>query len=377
MALHVRGTALPAGQPAEFWISAGRLTAVPVPGAQTVIDGGWLLPGLADAHSHPGRGGLGTPLDEAKLRADLRLQAQAGVAVVRAAGSPDRPLPPDLRWQHGTQPPGEPGLRRQPGLPLTLDAGVPVGVTGQFPADAGRVVSPDEFPAAAVENCRAAGGGWCKLYADWIVDEVTVADPPLTPSAAVAEAVRRVHEIGGRVAVHATHPDACRAVVEAGADSLEHGMWLDASLLPRMAAQGTALAPTITVWARQLDAIMAEPEGPTRRFFLDGLERLPWLAAQAHAAGVTVLAGTDSEPHGRIAEEIRRLAGQLPAGVALGAGSWAAREFFGLPATLADMARSDGALADVVAYPADPRDDLAVLDHPSVVIIGGDVLSPG
>lgn len=362
MALHVRGIALPAGEPAEFWISGGRLSSVPVPGAQTVIDGGWLLPGLADAHSHPGRGGLGTPLDEEKLGADLRRQAQAGVAVIRAAGSPDRPLPE---------------LQPQPGLPLVLDTGVPVGVTGQFPADAGRVVPPDEFPEAAVENCRAAGGGWCKLYADWIVDEATVADPALTPRAALAEAVRRVHEIGGRVAVHATHADACRAVVDAGADSLEHGMWLDAGLLPQMAAQGTALTPTITVWARQLDAIMAEPEGPTRRFFLDGLERLPWLAAQAHAAGVTVLAGTDSEPHGRIAEEIRRLARQLPAHVALGAGSWAAREFLGLPPTLADTARSEGAPADVVAYPADPRDDLAILDHPGVVVIGGHLIVGG
>ena len=182
--------------------------------------------------------------------------------------------------------------------------------------------------------------------------------------------MRRVHEAGGRVAVHATHPDACRAAVEAGADSLEHGMWLDASLLPRMAAQGTALTPTITVWAGQLDAILAEPEGPTRRFFADGLERLPWLAAQAHAAGVTVLAGTDSEPHGRIADEIRRLAAGLPADVALGAGSWAVREFLRLPGTLAD-----GAPADVVAFPADPRQDLAILDHPSAVMVGGHLVS--
>lgn len=358
MALHIRGTALPGGEPAEFWISGGRLSSVPVPGAQTVTDGAWLLPGLADAHSHPGRGGLGTPLDEAKLLADLAQQAQAGVAVIRAAGSPDRALPP--------------ALCRQPGLPLILDTGVPVGVTGQFPDDAGLIAAPAEFAAAAVENCRAAGGGWCKLYADWIVDEATVADPPLTPPAVLAEAVRRVHEIGGRVAVHATHPDACQAVVAAGADSLEHGMWLDAGLLPQMADQGMALTPTITVWARQIDAIMAEPEGPTRRFFLDGLERLPWLAAQAHAAGVTVLAGTDCEPHGRVAEEIRRLAQQLQPDVALGAGSWAAREFLGLPAALAD-----GAPADVVAYPADPREDLAILDHPSAVIIGGRLLAGG
>jgi imidazolonepropionase-like amidohydrolase len=160
-------------------------------------------------------------------------------------------------------------------------------------------------------------------------------------------------------------------VVEAGADSLEHGLWLDPALLPRMAAQGTALSPTITVWRRQIDGIESAPE-PLRGWFLDGLGRLPWLAAQAQAAGVTVLAGTDSEPPGRISDEIRALAEGLPAGLALAAGSWGARAFFGLPAGL-----TAGAPADIVAYPRDPREDLSVLDQPSHVIIGGQVVQAG
>ena len=362
MTLHVRGTALPDGQDIECWIDGDRLSFAPLPGAVTVIDGGFLLPGLADAHSHPGRGGLGAPLDEAKLEADARAHADAGVALVRVAGSPDRPLPGGLQ--------GLPGPRGRPDLPRILDAGVPLGVPGQFPAAGGRIVTAGELPGAAVDHCRAAGGGWCKIYADWVVDEATLAEPVLTPAAALAEAVRRVHAIGGRVAVHATHASACRAVVEAGADSLEHGLWLDPGLLPRMAAQNTALVPTITAWTRQLDAIMAEPE-PVRSWFLDGLHRLPWLAGQAHSAGVTVLAGTDSEPHGRIADEIRGLAGGLSPDAALGAGSWTARAFFGLPATLAD-----GGPADIVAYPADPRQDLTVLDHPSQVILRGSLRGP-
>jgi imidazolonepropionase-like amidohydrolase len=353
--MHVRGVALPSGEPFEGWIDGGRLSLAPVPGAQTVVDGGFLLPGLADAHSHPGRGGLGAPLDEGKLAADLRAHAAAGVTVVRAAGSPDRPLPAGLR------PPA-------PGLPQVIDAGVPLGVPGQFPAGAGTLVAPQDLPEAAVAHCRAAGGGWCKIYADWIVDSGTLADPPLTPPGALAAAVRAVHAGGGRVAVHALHPDACRAVVEAGADSLEHGLWLDPGLLPRMAAQGTALTPTITVWARQLDAIEAEP-GPAGKWFLDGLHRLPWLAAQARAAGVTVLAGTDSEPHGRVTDEIRRLARALPAAAALAAASWSARAFLGLPPAL-----SHGGRADLVAYPRDPREDLAVLDEPARVIVAGELL---
>jgi imidazolonepropionase-like amidohydrolase len=360
MALHIRGIELPGGEVIECWIDSGRLSFEPLPGAETVVDGGFLLPGLVDAHSHPGRGELGAPLDTVKLEADARAHAQAGVALVRVAGSPDRPLPAGMA--------GSSGPREEQGLPRLLDAGVPLGVPGQFPPTAGRIVAAADLPEAAVENCQAAGGTWCKIYADWIVDEETFANPPLTPGDALAEAVRRVHAIGGRVAVHATHASACRAAVEAKVDSLEHGMWLDPSLLPQIAAQNTALTPTITVWKRQLDGIMSAPE-PARSWFLDGLRRLPSLAAQAHAAGVTVLAGTDSEPHGRVAEEIRSLAEGLPADAAVGAGSWTAREFFGLPARL-----TEGAPADLVAYRSDPREDLTVLDHPSRVILNGRVL---
>ncbi|MBV9094321.1 MAG: amidohydrolase family protein [Streptosporangiaceae bacterium] len=347
--MRIRGIALPAGEPVECWTDGGRLTFTRQPGADTVIDGGFLLPGLVDAHSHPGRPpGLGDPLDEAKLRADARAHAEAGVALLRALGSPDRPLP--ARFRAGT--------------PRILDAGIPLGVPGQFPPGAGRVVPAADLPAAAVQNCRDAGGTWCKLYADWIFDADALARPSLAPPETLAEAVRQVHAAGGRVAVHATHPDACRAVVQAGADSLEHGLWLDAGLLPQMARQGTALTPTITVWARQLGAIEAEPE-PVRSWFLDGLRRLPHLTAQAHDAGVTVLAGTDSEPHGRIADEIRSLARGVPADVALGAGSWTARAYFGLPGL------AEGAPADIVGYAEDPRQNLAVLDHPSRIVIGG------
>ncbi len=81
-----------------------------------------------------------------------------------------------------------------------------------------------------------------KLRGDWIVDEETVAEPRLLPAGVLAAAVRRVHEAGGRVAIHAMHEVACRRAVEAGVDSLEHGLWLARDLLPRMAAQGTRTA---------------------------------------------------------------------------------------------------------------------------------------
>jgi imidazolonepropionase-like amidohydrolase len=90
------------------------------------------------------------------------------------------------------------------------------------------------------------------------------------------------------------------------------------------------------------------------------------LAAAAVEAGVTVLAGTDSRPHGGIVGEIRAL---VAAGVspheAIAAASWMARSFLGLPGLV------PGAPADAVVYDADPRDDLGQLDKPRAVIVRG------
>jgi imidazolonepropionase-like amidohydrolase len=71
-------------------------------------------------------------------------------------------------------------------------------------------------------------------------------------------------------------------------------------------------------------------------------------------------------PHGMVRHEIERLASAgLPAEVALGAGSWTARAFLGLPGI------EEGAPADLVAFREDPREDLAALADPALTILDG------
>jgi imidazolonepropionase-like amidohydrolase len=85
-----------------------------------------------------------------------------------------------------------------------------------------------------------------------------------------------------------------------------------------------------------------------------------------------VLAGTDSWPHGRIADEIRVLAeaGMSPHD-ALGAASWSARAYLGLAGLV------PGAPADVVVYDEDPRADLDQLTHPRAVVLRGVLMRTG
>lgn len=349
MELYFRGVSLPGREPVELWTDHGRISRRPVAGARAIAGTGFVLPGLVDAHSHPGAPEPGKPLDEAVLRADLMAHRDAGVTAVRVLGAPDR-LP---GWA------GE-----DPSLPLVISAGPWLSTPGLFFPGWGREVAEAELPDAAAEEA-AAGDGWVKLRGDWIVDEGTVAEPRLLPADVLAAAVRRAHEAGGRVAIHAMHEVTCRRAVEAGVDSLEHGLWLDHDLLPRMAAQGTALVPTYTPWAGQMEEIRSL-QPPAREWFLDGYARLGPLTVAAHAAGVAVLAGTDFRPHGTIAAEVRHLAaGGLPPETALGAACWTAREFLGLPGF------DEGAPADFVVYDRDPVADLHVLDRPAHVVLGG------
>ncbi len=97
----------------------------------------------------------------------------------------------------------------------------------------------------------------------------------------------------------------------------------------------------------------------------------PEMVGRAAEAGVLVLAGSDAGmgPHGMIREEIWYLAeAGLPSEAALAAGSWEARRFLGLPGL------EEGAPADLVAYPDDPRRDLGVLARPSLRILDGRLL---
>ncbi len=83
----------------------------------------------------------------------------------------------------------------------------------------------------------------------------------------------------------------------------------------------------------------------------------------AHEAGVTILAGTDNFPCGTVSSEIEWLVRAGPPSAAtLGAASWSARSYLGLPGLV------DGAPADLVAYDTDPALDASALAHPSRTI---------
>lgn len=346
--LKVRGIGLPEREEVVLQIDGDQLRTVSVGrGDEFVIDGGWMLPGLVDVHTHPGTEKPGDEFDQALFRKHMIEHRNAGVLAARSPGSADR----------------VPGRGHDDvDLPRLVTGGRWLATPGKFFEGFGRDIAEADLAAAAVEEARASSG-WCKIIGDWLPGT-----PPV-PLKVLTTAVNAVHSIGGRVAVHCQTAEGCTNAVLAGVDSLEHGMHLDHALLPRMAEQGTALVPTFTAFAKTVEQLgRGEPEH-IREWLQSGWDGLAETARAAHEAGVTVLAGTDSKPCGDIVGEINWLirAG-LPPAVAVGAGSWTARSWLGLPGL------TNGGWADIVAYDTDPTENPDVLSQPSRIVLRGRII---
>ena len=355
MVLRIHGVTLPDEVERDIFVERASIRVEPSTRADTVVERGWLLPGLVDMHTHPGAEQPGDRFDEDVFRRHVRSHRDAGVLTLRSPGLASR-LPDDLR---------------EPASPRLITAGRWLAAPGGFFEGWGREVAVDRLADAAEEEALAADG-WCKVIADWVGPEGGRRTYASTvPPHVLRDIVRRVHGVRARVAVHTQHEEGAEAAVLAGADSIEHGMHLPLRLLDRMAEGGIALVPTLHTFSGIPAHVAANPHpDDVSRFMLRGWERHPGLVRAAWEAGVTVLAGTDDTPHGNVAAEVAELidAG-LPAAAALGAASWSAREFLGLPGF------QDGARADIVAYDVDPRTNVAALRHPSRILVAGRVVA--
>jgi imidazolonepropionase-like amidohydrolase len=343
----------------DLWLTADRISLTPVPGAVTVHEGGFVLPGLVDAHCHIGMQPSGAVDGLAEVRSLALTDREAGVLAIRDAGSP---------FPYG------PALDDDPELPRLVRAGRHIAAPKRYMRDIGVEVTASEL-IAEVRRQAAAGSGWVKLVGDWI--DRSVGDlAPSWDAPVMAAAVDAAHAAGARVAVHVFAEESVAALVRAGVDSVEHGTGLSDADISAMASAGTALVPTllnVATFGRIAD--QARSKFPAYADHMLALrDRLPGVVRSAHEAGVPVYVGTDAGgtiAHGLAAEEMLLLAeAGLPAADVLRAGSWGAREWLGLPGLV------EGGLADLVVYDEDPRTDLRVLLDPKLIVLRGRVVSP-
>lgn len=355
--LHARGVLLPDEAQRDVWLVDGAVTFERYAGAaETIADGGYLVPGFVDAHCHVGLSPVGHVPDEAGQAEQARLDRDAGALLLRDAGSPV----------------DNTSVQRRDDLPRLIRAGRHIARPHRYIRGLGVEVEPDRL-TAEVEIQAKRGDGWVKLAADWI--DRSVGDlAPVWPDDVLADAIGRAHELGVRVAAHVFGEDALPALIAAGLDSIEHGTGLTGDLLDEVVRRGIVVVPTLInidnfpgiadsgeakypVYAAHMRALHATSRGRIRA---------------AWEAGVPIYPGTDaggSMLHGLVRDEIHALVDAgIPQPDVIAQASWRAREWLGLPGLV------EGAPADFVVYDADPRADLATLADPRRIVLRGQVV---
>jgi imidazolonepropionase-like amidohydrolase len=354
-ALHLHGVVLPDDEPRDLWVVNGRVRTAPVGNARTVFDGGYLVPGLVDAHCHIGIGPKG-PVDLAEAAHQAETDRDTGALLIRDCGSPIDTRP----------------LQERLDLPRIIRTGRHLARPKRYIPHLGiEIENPADLPAAVAAQA-AEGDGWVKLIGDWI-DRTTGDLAPLWPDDVLVTAIDTAHKAGARVTAHVFSEDALPALINAGIDCIEHGTGLTPDTIEEMARRGTALVPTLINIENFPGIADAASKYPVYAKHMRALHAgVHETVSAAVEAGVPIYAGTDAGggiTHGQLAEEIIALTGVgLDPMAAIGAASWQARQWLGWPSL------TEGAPADLVGYTTDPRHDLTVLRQPARILLRGRVI---
>ena len=371
-------------QSATVVIEDGRIAAVggdqrSSAGDTTVdVTGMTVLPGLIDAHFHltmhqawgpmSAQVGLTDPyLVIRGVRAALRA-LRDGITTVRELGA-----------NHGTNMIVKKAIDAGaiPG-PRVFAAGAPIGVPGGHAwMVTPQATGPIEFARAARIQIRD-GASWVKLFASeeglfgGPDDDPSTCSRPDVSLAELAAAVEAAHSMRTPVAVHANHHDAIERSLDAGVDSIEHGIFLRDDQAARMAETGTALIPTLNIY-RQI----AEPRWGRGAVHGELAARMRdshmHAAAAAIAAGVRVCVGSDSM--GDIVDDLLLLTecgmSNADAVAAITRGN---AELLGIAGEVGTVA--PGFVADLAIVEGDPVADLDRLRQIRYVVQAGEIAAP-
>jgi imidazolonepropionase-like amidohydrolase len=239
---------------------------------------------------------------------------------------------------------------------------------------------PDELVKAARLQI-SAGARWIKILISGGIatDGGEIAEALMTPEE-IRAVVDASHRFGVPVAAHSGSPAATRVAVQAGVDSIEHGYALDRAVLREMREAGTWFVPTIVVsqsaTTPYFERIGSPPWYMLRR---ESVGRQHWEALRiAIEEGVNIALGTDGLPYESaddttwMAREIEYYveAGMTPL-AALQSATLNTARMLGTEETLGSL--EAGKLADILALPVNPLEDIRALRSVDFVMKGGEV----
>lgn len=340
-------------------------------------EGRTLLPGLIDSHAHVIGLGPGDPDPDADVRRVARDTIHAirgladvvrsGVTALRDCGHPHHSI-------FAVRDAADDGLLTAPRLRLAGRAITASGGHGSFLS----------VQADGVDAVRRAARVEAKAGADWI--KVMVTGGTATPGEEVTDVqltleevgaiVDEAHRRGRRVCAHVSNLAGTRLALQAGVDSLEHGIALDEAAVTRMREAGTWLVPSLLCTKTEGEA---GPESGIPEFVRRkgaAIYRQQMASFQrALGAGVRIAAGTDAAvpylPLGgpTLAAELSLMVdlGMSPA-AAIASATSAAAEMLGLEG-LGSI--EPGTKADLIVVDGDPLVDLTTLGRPWLVVSRG------
>jgi imidazolonepropionase-like amidohydrolase len=375
--------------------SAGSTVQGPV-GAE-VIDLGdaTLSPGFIDAHTHLSFmyhtdyrddivDSVRKPISEQALFAaeNLKKTLLAGVTTVRDVGSSDF-VDVGLRNAAGA------GIIPGPRMLVSVHSisstgghcdaqnGMRAGIFGyESGPEHGVINGPDEGRKAVRYNIKY-GADVIKICATGGVLSLT--DPPDVAQLTQEELnaiVDEAHTLRKKTAAHAHGAEGAKRAIRAGIDSIEHGAFLDDEALDLMKARGTYFVPTLMALEGSKE-ILAKGGFPpfVAEKVKAALESANTVVRKAINKGVKIGLGTDAAvyPHGRNTEEFHLLTalGLSPLD-ALRAGTSMDAELLGVQDRLGVLA--PGKLADIVAFPGDPRQDIRQVEKVFFVMKDGQIM---
>ena len=370
-------------------VDGDRITSVgsgdrAVPAGATVVDlrAYTAIPGLIDAHTHmtyywdpdSGTKPLNQPRRQPAMTVELSAAnalktLQTGVTTVRdlgASGGTDYMLRDQIAV----------GFRVAADGTKTPVLGPRMFVAGQG-ISAGRDGAPaiDAIPGLVDQRVKA-GSDWIKVYGSRGSFQSVDTTQTLTYEQMKA-IVDAGHAAGKPVAIHSYGASGVKDAVRAGADSVEHGIEIDAETFAMMKKQGTVWVPTVD----------------HNRYYVDSREQYGWAPdvvpalqeyiqknfesmRDAFKAGVPMALGSDAvySGFGQNTGELRWFvkAGMTP--------EQALQTATTIPAKMLGHAKDLGAIgagfyADIVAVEGDPLKDIEVaIRNVRVVIKGGVVV---
>ena len=242
---------------------------------------------------------------------------------------------------------------------------------------------PDEIRKAVREQLRA-GADWIKTCTTGAVTTQEHSRPDLLEwsDEEIATLVDEAHRLGARVAVHAHANAGIKLALDANADTIEHGTYLDEEMARRMAERGMYLVPTHFV-LHQLVQHGAEFGTPAwvlaKAREVMTARQSSFEAALRHGVPIamgTDIGGQDLLPHGRNAEELALLvAGGMSTSDAIVAATLGAAHCIGLEREIGSIER--GKVADLIAVESDPLSDIALTQRVEFVMKSGQIVRNG